>query len=96
MEELEDVKSNTSMGKVNVGFGGSTRASNSGAVSTKKSSLVEKGNEKAEVVKDEEEVSLHLLLRVRVLPLPQPPRQVLHGEAEEVICDIFCCLATNI
>ena len=55
MEELEDVKSNTSMGKVNVGFGGSTRASNSGAVTAKKSSLVEKGNEEAEVVKDVEE-----------------------------------------
>ena len=46
----EDVKSNTSMG-----FGGSARASNTGAVSAKKSSLVEKGNEEAEVVKDVEE-----------------------------------------
>ena len=45
MEESGDVKSNTSMG-----FGGSARASNTGAVSAKKSILVEKG--KKEVVKD--------------------------------------------
>ena len=50
MEESGDVKSNTSMG-----FGGSARASNSGAVSTKKSSLVENGKNEAEVVKDVEE-----------------------------------------
>lgn len=48
MEESGDVKSNTSMG-----FGGSARASNTGAVSAKKSILVEKG--KKEVVKDVEE-----------------------------------------
>ena len=53
MEELGDVKGNTSMGKVNKGFGGSARASNTGAVSAKKSILVEKG--KKEVVKDVEE-----------------------------------------
>ena len=48
MEESGDVKSNTSMG-----FGGSARASNTGAVSFKEGSLVEKG--KKEVVKDVEE-----------------------------------------
>ena len=53
MEESGDVKSNTSMGKVNKGFGGSARASNTGAVSFKEGSLVEKG--KKEVVKDVEE-----------------------------------------
>ena len=53
MEESGDVKSNTAMGKVNKGFGGSARASNTGAVSAKKSILVEKG--KKEVVKDVEE-----------------------------------------
>ena len=53
MEESGDVKSNTSMGKVNKGFGGSARARNTEDVSAEKSSLVEKG--KKEVVKDVEE-----------------------------------------
>ena len=41
-ENMEDVKSNTSMDKVNRGFGGD----NSGSLSAKKSSLVEGGKEK--------------------------------------------------
>ena len=55
MEESEDVKSNTSMGKVNKGFGGSARASNTEDVSAENGSLVEKGKKEAEVVKDVEE-----------------------------------------
>merc|ERR1719460_3209555 len=43
-ENMEDVKSNTSMDKVNKGFGGD----NSGSLSAKKSSLVEGGKEKEE------------------------------------------------
>ena len=55
MEELGDVKGNTSMGKVNKGFGGSARASNTEDVSAENGSLVEKGKQEAEVVKDVEE-----------------------------------------
>ena len=55
MEESGDVKSNTSMGKVNKGFGGSARASNTEDVSAENGSLVEKGKKEAEVVKDVEE-----------------------------------------
>ena len=55
MVESGDVKSNTSMGKVNKGFGGSARASNAEDMSAEKSSLVEKGKKEAEVVKDVEE-----------------------------------------
>ena len=48
----EDVKSSSSMDKVNKGFGDSAKASNTGGMLTKKSSLVEGGKEKeAEVVK---------------------------------------------
>ena len=51
----EDVKSSSSMDKVNKGFGDSAKASNTGGMLTKKSSLVENEKNEAEVVKDVEE-----------------------------------------
>ena len=50
-ENMEDVKSNASMDKVNKGFGGDYKVNNTEALSTKKSSLVGEKEEEAKVKK---------------------------------------------